>query len=67
MNIGVPREIMDKEYRVGVIPAGVNSLVKAGHRVFVEKTAGAGSGLLRKVLVLVVVSLMLNSNKLEQR
>jgi len=45
MNIGVPREIMDKEYRVGVIPAGVNSLVKAGHRVFVEKTAGAGSGI----------------------
>ena len=45
MDIGVPREIMDKEYRVSMVPAGVNAMVKAGHRVFVERDAGAGSGI----------------------
>lgn len=45
MDIGVPREIMDMEFRVAIVPAGVNALVKAGHRVFVEKSAGAGSGI----------------------
>jgi len=45
MNIGVPREIMDKEFRVAMVPAGVNTLVKNGHRVFVEKGAGTGSGI----------------------
>ena len=44
MDIGVPKEIMDMEFRVAMVPAGVNTLVKAGHRVFVEKNAGAGSG-----------------------
>ena len=43
MNVGVPREIMDKEYRVSMVPSGVNAMVKAGHRVFVEKGAGLGS------------------------
>ncbi len=45
MDIGVPREIMDKEFRVAVVPAGVNALVKSGHRVFVERSAGNGSGI----------------------
>ena len=45
MDIGVPREIMDKEYRVSMVPAGVNAMVKAGHRVFVEKDAGLGSSI----------------------
>lgn len=44
MDIGVPKEIMDMEFRVALVPAGVNALVKTGHRVFVEKGAGAGSG-----------------------
>ncbi|MCL7489328.1 MAG: alanine dehydrogenase [Desulfobulbaceae bacterium] len=45
MDIGVPREIMDKEFRVGMVPAGVDTLVRAGHRVFVERNAGAGSNI----------------------
>ena len=45
MDIGIPREIMDKEFRVAIIPAGINTLVKSGHRVFVEKGAGIGSNI----------------------
>ena len=44
MKIGLPKEIKDNEYRVGLTPAGVNSLVNAGHEVFVQKSAGEGSG-----------------------
>jgi alanine dehydrogenase len=44
MKIGLPKEIKDNEYRVGLTPAGVNALVHAGHDVFVQKTAGIGSG-----------------------
>ncbi len=44
MKIGLPKEIKDNEYRVGLTPAGVNALANAGHEVFVQKTAGEGSG-----------------------
>ena len=44
MKIGLPKEIKDNEYRVGLTPAGVNALVGAGHEVFVQKSAGEGSG-----------------------
>jgi alanine dehydrogenase len=44
MKIGLPKEIKDNEYRVGLTPAGVNALVNAGHQVFVQKSAGEGSG-----------------------
>ena len=44
MKIGLPKEIKDNEYRVGLTPAGVNALVHAGHELFVQKTAGEGSG-----------------------
>ena len=44
MIIGLPKEIKDNEYRVGLTPAGVRALSDAGHRVLVEKNAGAGSG-----------------------
>jgi alanine dehydrogenase len=44
MRIGVPREIKDSEYRVGLTPAGVRALTDAGHRVLVESGAGEGSG-----------------------
>ena len=44
MKIGLPKEIKDNEYRVGLTPAGVNALVNAGHEVYVQKTAGDGSG-----------------------
>jgi alanine dehydrogenase len=44
MKIGLPKEIKDNEYRVGLTPAGVNALTGAGHTVFVQKSAGEGSG-----------------------
>ena len=44
MKIGLPKEIKDNEYRVGLTPAGVQALARAGHEVFVQKTAGEGSG-----------------------
>jgi alanine dehydrogenase len=44
MIIGVPREIKEEEYRVGVVPAGVRELRKDGHTVLVEEGAGTGSG-----------------------
>jgi alanine dehydrogenase len=42
--VGLPKEIKDNEYRVGLTPAGVRALKDAGHEVLVEKTAGEGSG-----------------------
>lgn len=44
MIIGVPKEIKNNENRVGLTPAGVSAFVKAGHPVFVQATAGNGSG-----------------------
>ena len=41
MLIGIPKEIKNHEYRVGATPAGVRELVSAGHKVIVEKNAGA--------------------------
>lgn len=49
MIIGVPKEIMDQEFRVALTPAGVRTLVDAGHQVLVERDAGAGSGILDHV------------------
>ncbi|HEX5874119.1 MAG TPA: alanine dehydrogenase [Pyrinomonadaceae bacterium] len=44
MIIGLPKEIKDNEYRVGLTPAGVRALKDAGHEIRVESQAGAGSG-----------------------
>lgn len=44
MKVGVPKEIKNNECRVGMTPAGVAELVKHGHTVFVQNTAGTGSG-----------------------
>jgi alanine dehydrogenase len=40
MLIGVPKEVKDRESRVGIVPAGVKALTEAGHRVLVETRAG---------------------------
>lgn len=45
MIIGVPKEIKNRENRVGVVPAGVKALVSHGHQVLVQKSAGLGSGI----------------------
>lgn len=44
MKIGIPKEIKQGESRVGMTPAGVAELIKHGHHVFVQHTAGEGSG-----------------------
>ncbi|HXY57534.1 MAG TPA: alanine dehydrogenase [Methylocystis sp.] len=44
MRIGVPKEIKDNEYRVGLTPSSVTELVQHGHTVVVEKGAGVGAG-----------------------
>ena len=43
MEVGVPKEIKDQEFRVGLTPASVRTLVDQGHQVFVEQGAGIGS------------------------
>jgi alanine dehydrogenase len=45
MLVGVPKEIKDNEYRVGLVPSTVRELVDDGHRVLVESGAGLGAGL----------------------
>lgn len=44
MDIGVPKEVKDLEFRVGLTPQGVRVLTERGHRVFVETGAGLGAG-----------------------
>src|SRR5437016_207113 len=45
MLIGVPKEIKDHEYRVGLVPSAVRELTANGHSVVVESAAGLGAGL----------------------
>ncbi len=44
MRIGCPKEIKAQECRVGLTPAGVDALVRAGHEVYMEENAGLASG-----------------------
>ncbi len=44
MIIGIPKEIKEQEDRVALTPAGVDGFVRAGHKVLIEKGAGAGAG-----------------------
>ena len=44
MIVGLPKEIKDNEYRVGITPAGVRALTDSQHQVIVERSAGEGSG-----------------------
>lgn len=43
MKVGVPKELKNHEYRVGMTPAGVRAMTEAGHQVFIELGAGLGS------------------------
>ncbi len=45
MKIGIPKEIKNNENRVAITPSGVMELVKNGHEVYVQHTAGVGSGI----------------------
>ena len=44
MKVGIPKEIKNNENRVGMTPSGVAELVRRGHTVYVQHTAGEGSG-----------------------
>jgi len=44
MKVGVPKEIKNHEYRVGLVPASVRELTQHGHEVFVQSTRGTVSG-----------------------
>src|SRR5215472_7946385 len=46
MIVGLPKEVKDNEYRVGLVPAGVKGLTGSGNTVLVETKAGEGSGIL---------------------
>ncbi|MCZ6802272.1 MAG: alanine dehydrogenase [Nitrospirae bacterium] len=46
MNIGIPKEVKDHEYRVGITPEGASELVHRGHVLWLESQAGVGSGFL---------------------
>lgn len=48
MKIGIPKEIKNNESRVGMTPAGVFELTKKKHIVFIQTTAGEGSGFFDK-------------------
>jgi len=45
MIVGVPKEIKPDEYRVAMIPVGVEELTRAGHKVLIQREAGLGSGI----------------------
>jgi alanine dehydrogenase len=45
VNVGIPREIMEAEYRVAITPVGVRELVSEGHRVLIQRGAGEGSSI----------------------
>ena len=45
MIVGIPREIKPDEYRVAIVPAGVNRLCSLGHSVLIEQGSGVGSGI----------------------
>ncbi|HEY9844844.1 MAG TPA: hypothetical protein V6D03_01465, partial [Candidatus Caenarcaniphilales bacterium] len=44
MEVGVPKETKDQEFRVGLSPSSVQALQEQGHQVFVETGAGSGAG-----------------------
>lgn len=54
MIIGIPKEIMDNENRVGIVPVGVETLSQGGHQVIIEGGAGIGSG------TATIISLVIN-------
>ena len=43
MNVGIPKELKDHEFRVALTPAGVDELIRNGHEVWIETGAGEGS------------------------
>lgn len=61
MIIGVPKEIKNHEYRVGMVPDSVRELTNHGHQVFVEKNAGLGIGFSDQDYINVGASILTNA------
>ena len=51
MNIGIPKEIKNHEFRVGLSPAGVHALLKDEHQIWIESDAGLGSGFTNQMYI----------------
>lgn len=67
MIIGVPREIKEDEYRVGLLPVGAEELTAAGHSVLIESGAGLGSGLLDSFYESVGATIISNAQEIWSR
>jgi alanine dehydrogenase len=67
MIIGVPKEIKNHEYRVGLVPAGVRALVRFGHTVFIQAEAGAGSGITDEEFILAGAQILSTAAEVYQR
>lgn len=63
MNIGVPKEIKTDEYRVAITPEGVAELQREGHDVYVQMSAGEGSGFTDKAYADAGAALLLEASE----
>ena len=64
MIVGVPTEIKSDEYRVAMLPSGVEELTKAGHQVLIERGAGAGRGILDEAYAACGATLVASAQKI---
>jgi len=64
MTIGIPKEIKPDEYRVAVTPAGVDELVREGHKVYVQNHAGEGSGFSDEEYIEAGAALLLDASEI---
>lgn len=67
MRIGIPKETAFEEKRVGIAPAGVDQLVKAGHKVYIESNAGIGSHFSNEEYQKMGAQLVYSSEEIYQR
>src|SRR5215207_916231 len=67
MIIGVPKEIKTDEYRVAMIPVGVEELTRAGHKVLIQAGAGQGSGISDEQYVANGAEIITNNAEIWQR
>jgi alanine dehydrogenase len=64
MKIGIPKEIKPQENRVAITPSGVASFVQAGHQVYVQTDAGAGSGFPDKEYITAGAEMLSNAKEI---
>jgi alanine dehydrogenase len=67
MLIGVPKEIKTNENRIALVPAGAEAFVAAGHSVFVEASAGLGSGFADEAYAAVGATILPTADEVWQR